>query len=140
MVNTRGRAEAVDVHIGGRLRQRRTTLGMSQKKLGEALGLTFQQVQKYERGANRICASRLHHISMILDVPINYFFDDICPSLAKKCGKSILTEERAGYHHDPLAKQETLELVRSYCRIRDLKVRRRLLALTKQLGESFSDA
>ena len=139
MVSARGRAEAVDVHVGGRLRQRRRFLGMSQQKLGEALGLTFQQVQKYERGANRIGASRLHHISEILDVPINYFFDDICPSLVKKRGKPGLTEVRPKCHHDPIAKKETLELLQSYCRIKDPKVRRRLLDLTKQLGKSFSD-
>ena len=73
-VRTRGGPEAVDVHVGRRVRQRRNMLGMSQEKLGEALGLTFQQVQKYERGANRIGASRLYHISEVLDVPINYFF------------------------------------------------------------------
>ncbi|MEE2996720.1 MAG: helix-turn-helix transcriptional regulator [Pseudomonadota bacterium] len=139
MVSARGRAEVVDTHVGGRLRQRRRFLGMSQQKLGEALGLTFQQVQKYERGANRIGASRLHHISEILDVPINYFFDDICPSLEKKSGKPGLTEARPNCHHDPIAKKETLELVQSYCRIKDPKVRGRLFALTKQLGKSFSD-
>ena len=73
-VRMRGGPEAVDVYVGGRVRQRRTMLGMSQEKLGEALGLTFQQVQKYERGANRIGASRLHQISEVLDAPINFFF------------------------------------------------------------------
>ena len=113
---------------------------MSQEKLGEALGLTFQQVQKYERGANRIGASRLHHISEVLDVPINYFFEDMSPSLSKKRGKTGLAEAQAECYHDPMAKRETLELVRSYYKITDPKVRRSVLALTKQLGKSFADS
>ena len=130
-IRTRGGPEAVDVHVGSRVRQRRTMLGMSQEKLGEALGLTFQQV--------RIGASRLHHISEVLDVPINYFFEDISPSLSKKRGKASLAEAQAEYDHDPMAKRETLELVRSYYKIKDPRVRRRIFELTKQLGKSFSE-
>ena len=139
-IRTRGGPEAVDVHVGGRVRQRRTMLGISQEKLGEALGLTFQQVQKYERGANRIGASRLHHISEVLDVPINFFFEDISPSLTKKRGKTGLAKAQAEYDRDPMAKRETLELVRSYYKIKDPKVRRRIFDLTKQLGKSFSNS
>ena len=138
-IRTRRGPEAVDVHVGGRVRQRRTMLGMSQEKLGEALGLTFQQVQKYERGANRIGASRLHHISEVLDVPINYFFEDISPSYTKKRGRVGLGEAKAEYDRDPMAKRETLELVRSYYKISDPSVRRRIFELTKQLGNSFAD-
>jgi len=115
-------------------------LGMSQEKLGEALGLTFQQVQKYERGANRIGASRLHHISEVLDVPISYFFEELTPAMSKKRGKKGLEEARVEYEHDPMAKRETLELVRSYYRIKDPKIRRRIFDLTKQLGKSFPEA
>src|SRR4028119_625057 len=71
------RPSPIDVHVGSRVRLRRTLLGMSQEKLGEALGLTFQQVQKYERGVNRIGASRLFDLSRVLDVPISFFFDDM---------------------------------------------------------------
>ena len=71
-----GKPNPVDVHVGSRVRLRRTMLGMSQEKLGEAIGLTFQQVQKYERGANRIGASRLHDLSCVLDVPVAYFFEE----------------------------------------------------------------
>ena len=138
-IRTRGGPEAVDVHVGSRVRQRRTMLGMSQEKLGEALGLTFQQVQKYERGANRIGASRLHHISEVLDVPISYFFEELSPSMTKKRGKKGLEEARSEYEHDPMAKRETLELVRSYYRIKDPKIRRRIFDLTKQLGKSFPE-
>jgi transcriptional regulator with XRE-family HTH domain len=137
-VRTRGGPEAVDVHVGSRVRQRRTMLGMSQEKLGEALGLTFQQVQKYERGANRIGASRLHHISEVLDVPISYFFEELSPTYSMKKGSVALEEAQAEYDHDPMAKRETLELVRSYYKIKDPRVRRRIFELTKQLGKSFS--
>ena len=128
----------MDVYVGGRVRQRRTMLGMSQEKLGEALGLTFQQVQKYERGANRIGASRLYQISEVLDVPINFFFEGISPSLTKKRGKTALAEAQAEYDHDPMAKRET-ELVRSYYKIKDPKVRRRISDLIKQLGKTRSE-
>lgn len=138
-VRTRGGPEAVDVHVGSRVRLRRTMLGMSQEKLGEALGLTFQQVQKYERGANRIGASRLHHISEVLDVPISYFFEELSPAYSKKKGGVGLAEAQAEYDHDPMAKRETLKLVRSYYKIKDARVRRRIFELTKQLGKSFAD-
>src|SRR5256885_4646469 len=71
-----GKPNPVDVHVGARVRLRRTLLGMSQEKLGDAIGLTFQQVQKYERGANRIGASRLYDLSRVLDVPVSYFFEE----------------------------------------------------------------
>lgn len=138
-MRTRGGPEAVDVHVGSRVRQRRTMLGMSQEKLGEALGLTFQQIQKYERGANRIGASRLHHISEVLDVPISYFFEELSPAYSKNRGKQGLAEAQADYQHDPMAKRETLELVRSYYKIRDPRVRRRVFELTKQLGKAFAE-
>src|SRR5476649_478391 len=105
----------VDVHVGSRVRLRRTLLGMSQEKLGEAIGLTFQQVQKYERGANRVGASRLYDLSRVLDVPIAFFFDDMpAPSAERGHG---LAEPAATYESDPLLKRETLELVRAYYKI-----------------------
>lgn len=140
---TRGRADPVDVHVGSRVRMRRTLLGLSQEKLGEALGLTFQQVQKYERGANRIGASRLHQISRILDVPVTFFFEEMSQDVAAFAGDSSATptaaglaEAQAGFDQDPLAKRETLELVRAYYRITDPKVRRRVFELTKSLANS----
>ena len=130
----------VDIHVGSRIRMRRTLLGMSQEKLGEALALTFQQVQKYERGANRVGASRLFEISRILDVPVSYFFEDMTPETAAltpysagaaEAGESIEELER-----DPLAKRETLELVRAYYRIGDPRVRKRMFELTKAVASS----
>src|SRR5246127_5649896 len=79
-----GKPNPVDVHVGSRVRLRRTLLGMSQEKLGEAIGLTFQQVQKYERGANRIGASRLFDLSRVLDVPVEYFFDDMSAEVSAR--------------------------------------------------------
>jgi len=108
-------------------------LGFSQEKLGEAIGLTFQQVQKYERGANRIGASRLHELSRVLDVPVSFFFDDTDPVRAPAMGG--FTEPLApAFETDPLRKQETTELVRTYLSIEDATVRRRLLDLAKALG------
>jgi transcriptional regulator with XRE-family HTH domain len=127
----------VDVHVGSRVRLRRTLLGLSQEKLGEAIGLTFQQVQKYERGANRIGASRLHELGTVLDVPVEFFFADLDP--AKLLPATGLAEDApAPFEGDPLARRETLELVRAYYRITDPAVRRRLFELVKSLGASDS--
>lgn len=128
----------VDVHVGARVRLRRTLLGMSQEKLGEAIGLTFQQVQKYERGANRIGASRLFDLSRVLDVPVGFFFDDldadrVSPAAGRAAG---LSEEPAVYQAGPLIKRETLELVRAYLRINDAQIRRGLFDLTKAIANA----
>src|SRR3546814_3329079 len=84
-----GSPDPVDVHVGGRVRLRRTLLGMSQEKLGSALGLTFQQIQKYERGTNRIGSSRLHQLSRVLDVPVSFFFDDMPGAGRPRFGEEI---------------------------------------------------
>ena len=123
----------VDVHVGRRVRLRRTLLGMSQEMLGNALRLTFQQVQKYERGVNRIGSSRLYHLSQILDVPVSYFFDDM-PDLGKSAAPGLSEAPSEPYEKDPMAKRETLELVRAYYRISDPTVRKRLYALTKAIA------
>lgn len=123
-----------DVHVGGRVRLRRTLLGMSQERLGDALGLTFQQVQKYERGANRIGAGRLWELSRALDVPIAYFFDDLGGGAA-----AGLAEEAAPYGEDPMSRRETLLLVRAYYGIADAAVRRRMLDLMKSLASDKAE-
>lgn len=140
----------IDVHVGKRLRLRRTLLGMSQERLGELLGLTFQQVQKYERGVNRIGSSRLFELGQILDVPVSFFFDDmpgdgrgaVIPGVTT--GRTAgfapgLAEESTPFEHDldnglSLDKRETLELIRAYYRIGDPAVRKRLFELTKALA------
>ena len=129
----------IDVHVGSRIRLRRTLLGMSQERLGEALGLTFQQVQKYERGVNRVGASRLFDLSRVLDVPISFFFDDMPEPLAAVYGSNSsrrsagFAESQEGFGDDTLNRRETLELVRAYYRITDPSVRKRVFELIKSL-------
>ena len=135
-----GTPNPIDIHVGGRVRLRRTLLGMSQEKLGEAVGLTFQQIQKYERGANRIGASRLFELSRILDVPVSFFFDDMSDDLKSGEARRAVgmgEQPQAALEPDPLTKRETLELVRAYYRITDPQVRKRLFELTKSLGSSL---
>ncbi len=135
-----GRPNPVDVYVGARVRLRRTLLGMSQEKLGEAIGLTFQQVQKYERGANRIGSSRLYDISRVLDVSIGFFFDDMPATVAASSPAQArgMAEEPSSYELDPMAKRETLELVRAYYKITDPQIRKRLFEMTKALGAAAS--
>ena len=127
----------IDIHVGRRVRLRRTLLGMSQEKLGHALGLTFQQVQKYERGVNRIGSSRLYHLSQILDVPVSFFFDDM-PELESGAMPGLREGAAAPFERDPLVKRETLELVRAYYRITDAGARKRLFELTKAIANMSS--
>jgi transcriptional regulator with XRE-family HTH domain len=129
----------IDIHVGSRVRLRRTLLGLSQEKLGEAVGLTFQQIQKYERGANRIGASRLFEFSRILDVPVSFFFDDMAspaPADANGLAMGLGDQPQSMLDPDPLTRRETLELVRAYYRINDPQVRKRLFELTKSLGNA----
>ncbi len=115
-------------------------MGMSQERLGEALGLTFQQVQKYERGVNRVGASRLFDLSRVLDVPISFFFDDMPDSLTSSLGgpggrrTTSLSESPDPFGDETLNRRETLELVRAYYRITDPSVRKRVFDLIKSMG------
>ena len=136
-VSRKGKANPIDVHVGSRMRLRRTLLGLSQGKLGKAVGLTFQQIQKYERGANRVGSSRLYALSRVLDVPVAYFFEEMSSEVSGKGGKGVpgLAEApQVEFSADPLAKRETLELVRAYYRIKDPKVRKRFFGLAKSLA------
>jgi transcriptional regulator with XRE-family HTH domain len=134
------RPSPIDVHVGSRIRLRRTLLGMSQERLGEALGLTFQQVQKYERGVNRVGASRLFDLSRVLDVPISFFFDDMPDALSGSYGAQSnkrlggFSDSPDGFADDTLNRRETLELVRAYYRITDPSVRKRVFELIKSMG------
>ena len=124
----------IDVQVGSRVRLRRNMLGLSQEKLGAAIGLTFQQVQKYERGANRVGASRLHELSRVLDVPVSFFFDDVDPVRAPAIPGGFAEPPAEGFDSDPLRRRETLELVDAYYAIDDAAVRRRLLELARSLA------
>ena len=127
--------DPIDVHVGSRVRLRRTLLGMNQSNLGDALGLTFQQIQKYERGANRIGSSRLYRLSKILDVPVAFFFDEMAQGVATSA-KGVAEKEQKSFEPDRLATRETLELVRAYYRIKDEKVRKRVFELVKAIGKA----
>ena len=135
---------AFDMHVGKRVRLRRILLGMSQEQLGTELNITFLQVQKYERGANRISASRLWDISQILDVPISYFFDDMSQDTMKI---STLCVSRAGevldgygdQLRDPMARRETLELVRTYYTIEKPIFRKHISEMVKSIATTLSD-
>ena len=126
----------VDVHVGSRVRYRRMIIGMSQEKLGEKMNLTFQQIQKYEKGTNRIGASRLFQLSKILEVPVGYFFEDAFASSAP-------SNSVAGMHEPPqeallldfLNSREGLDLNRAFAKIHDPKVRRRVIDLVRALSE-----
>ena len=139
-VDREGRPSPIDVHVGSRIRLRRTLLGMSQERLGEALGLTFQQVQKYERGVNRVGASRLFDLSRVLDVPISFFFDDMPDSLTQAFGAPAarratgFSESSDSFADETLNRRETLELVRAYYRITDPAIRKRVFELIKSMG------
>ncbi|HAY47947.1 MULTISPECIES: helix-turn-helix domain-containing protein [Thalassospira] len=143
--NTRGRGRGrtasgkpnpVDIHVGARVRLRRTLLGMSQEKLGEAIGLTFQQVQKYERGANRVGASRLYDLSRVLEVPVSFFFDDMPDEISSKSvhERREMSESPDPFDNDPMNRRETLELVRAYYRITDPNQRKKIFELVKSMG------
>jgi transcriptional regulator with XRE-family HTH domain len=130
------RANPVDVHVGSRVRLRRMLLGMSQEKLGEHLGLTFQQVQKYEKGVNRIGASRLFDLAKVLGVPVQFFYDE-APSGAQSVGAGM-----TGFAEQPdetyvvefLGTREGLELNKAFARVTDPKVRRSIVDLVRALA------
>ena len=123
----------VDKHVGSRLRMRRLLVGLSQEKLGEALGITFQQVQKYEKGTNRISASRLQHAAKVLGVPVDYFYEGGPQVDAEQAG--FAEAEPPAYVSDFLMTNEGVQLVRAFLCIKDAAVRRRLVSLIDALGE-----
>ena len=130
---------AIDKHVGKRVRLRRTLLGLSQEQLGAELNVTFQQVQKYERGANRISASRLWDISQILDVSIGYFFDDMTETTMRSSPRRVASGVDSGMPvdeaiKDPMARRETLELVRVDYTIEDADIRRRAADIVKSIA------
>ncbi len=134
----------IDVHVGARLRARRTLVGLSQTALGDAMGLTFQQVQKYESGSNRISASRLYDVSKLLDIDIGYFFDEMGQAIESESPaqlsqkKSKRSAEKPPKSDDPLHKRETLELVRAYYRITDSGLRGHVRKLIQSTASASS--
>ena len=134
MLANKKKPNPVDIHVGSRVRLRRTMLGMSQEKLGESLGITFQQIQKYEKGSNRIGASRLQRMSEVLNVPVSFFFEDAPGGQPTENG----LHEPSGpdYVVDFLSSSEGLQLNRAFVKITDAKVRRRIIDLVRSLGDT----
>lgn len=135
----------VDVHVGKRIRLRRTILHITQQQMAEMLGLTFQQVQKYEKGMNRVGASRLWDISRVLEVPMGFFFEDMDTEVALKSPRMLnayfdksnyLEEAGKSFDEDPMKKEETLELVRAYYKIPNRAVAKQLFNLMVALSKS----
>lgn len=132
----------IDVHVGTRLKMRRTMVGMTQEKLGDQLGVTFQQVQKYEKGANRIGASRLQEIASILTVPVSFFFEDARAATAADAAER---EPEYGFAEDMGASfevprsppGEAHELAKAFCRISDARIRRRIIDLVETLADGY---
>jgi len=122
-----------DKYVGSRVRMRRLMLGMSQEKLGERLGLTFQQVQKYEKGANRIGASRLQHMAQILKVPVSFFFDGVAGT-AKLAEDGSAKPPVADYVSDFLSSSDGLALTKAFASIKDTKLRRRVVDLVEEIA------
>jgi transcriptional regulator with XRE-family HTH domain len=126
----------IDKHVGSRVRMRRMMLSMSQEKLGDALGLTFQQVQKYEKGTNRIGASRLQQISQILQVSVSFFFDGAPHVPGTGRAEGMGEAPSPAYVSDFLATSDGLALTKAFMRISDSKLRRRIVDLVEQIAAS----
>ncbi|MEK1928420.1 MAG: helix-turn-helix transcriptional regulator [Pararhizobium sp.] len=134
MIENKKKPNPIDIHVGSRIRLRRTMLGMSQEKLGESLGITFQQIQKYEKGTNRVGASRLQNISSILNVPVSFFFEDAPGDSASSGASGMAEASSSNYVVDFLSSSEGLQLNRAFVKIGDPKVRRKLVDLVKALA------
>ncbi|GJL84667.1 MAG: hypothetical protein DHS20C02_04420 [Micavibrio sp.] len=135
---TKGTPDPVDVHVGQRLRVRRSLQGMSQEKLAGQINLTFQQIQKYERGTNRISAGRLYQFSKILDVPISYFYEQFGDSSAQTQAAHGLsdTEQDKFGSDDLMQKKETLDLVKIYYAIKDPEKRKNIVKFIKSMADN----
>src|SRR5712671_3974602 len=131
MVMAKKAPNPIDKHVGSRVRMRRMMLSMSQEKLGDALGLTFQQVQKYEKGTNRIGASRLQQISTILQVPVSFFFEGV-PNVPGSVPVGTDNVPSPAYVSDFLATSDGLALTKAFVQIKDSKLRRRIVDLVEQ--------
>lgn len=134
-----GVAHPVDIHVGDRLRARRTLLGLTQEMLADAVDLTFQQIQKYERGANRIGASKLFQFAQILGISVAYFFDDLDdrlgdPAAGYQVGMGY--KDNSPPERDKMNRRETLELVRAYYQINDVEKRKALRMMFKSLANA----
>ena len=129
----------IDIHVGSRVRLRRMMLSMSQEKLGEHLGITFQQIQKYEKGTNRIGASRLQHIARVLTVPVAFFFEDAPATPGSEPPAGMAEENSSSYVVDFLSSSEGIQLNKAFIRIKDAKLRRRVIDLVRSMAGEDED-
>ncbi len=128
----------IDIHVGSRVRLRRMMLSMSQEKLGEHLGITFQQIQKYEKGTNRIGASRLQHIARVLTVPVSFFFED-APATPGSEPTGMAESNSTSHVVDFLSSSEGIQLNKAFIRIKDAKLRRRVIDLVRSMAGEDED-
>lgn len=131
------KSNPVDAHVGSRVRLRRMLVGLSQEKLGDRMGLTFQQIQKYEKGVNRIGASRLYQLSQILEVPVQFFFEG-APSTNGSSSSNFSQPETETFLYEFLNTRDGLELNRAFVRISDAQVRRSVVDLVRSIGQRES--
>ncbi len=146
-VVTENGPDPIDVHVGQRIRLRRNPVGMTQEQLASAVGVTFQQEQKYERGFSRVSASRLYDIGHVLSVPISFFFQDVNAQVAEErygvlpdnfdpAGVALNLADGESVDDDPLSRAETLELARNYWKIRNERARSQVFALIKAMAQT----
>ena len=132
---TKGTPDPVDVHVGQRLRVRRSLLGLSQEKLADSIGLTFQQIQKYERGMNRISAGRLYQFSKILDVPIAYFYDQFAGKSRFTAALGMADNDQEEFTvGDLMQSKETIDLIRAYYSIENPEIRKDIMKFVRAMG------
>lgn len=137
---TKGTPDDMDIHVGQRIRVRRALLGLSQEKLAEAIGITFQQVQKYERGTNRVSAGRLFQLSSILEVPISYFFDQSANQRQNILAQGFSDNEQTPFDsgEDLMQRKETLDLIRIYYSVESPEARKDIMTFIKSMAERLS--
>lgn len=137
----KGRANSIDHHVGTRLRMRRALLGMSQEKLAEQVGITFQQIQKYENGANRVSASRLFEFSKVLDIPVTFFFESYGTADLQMPSYGLAENDQSPFEgpEDVMKRKETIELIRVYYSIENAKVRKDLFKLVKSMADNLKN-
>ena len=126
----------VDIHVGNKVKSRRLMLGLSQEELAHSIGLTFQQVQKYERGTNRISVSRLMDICKALRTPVDFFIDGCLPPLKKTATRGVSDNKQDPFDSDPLAKKDVLDLIRAYEKIGTPQLKKQLLEMAKAMANS----
>ena len=128
----------IDIHVGFRVRLRRNLLGLTLQTLAKAVGVTYQQLQKYEWGVNRVSASRLFNLSHVLDVPISFFFEDLSPAAAgagKRRARGLSEAPATALDFDVLSNRETIKLIRAYYRVTNPRIRKQVLDLLNVLGQ-----